>query len=322
MVQTRWGHINPGISLLTRAQAIAIDTHFAVDQVARFGKNLFFNFNGTAGVWRKHCIIDAGNWQDDTLTEDLDLSYHARLRGWKFLYNKDIVNPAELPIWVNSYKSQQFRWAKGSIQTAMKLAGSILKSKIPLFVKFQAFMHLTYYSVHLFLIVNILFLLPILGMDNLLWNSNFLLLYGFLFTPVLIVAAPAVCLYSQYKFYPDWKTKMLWIPSIMLAGTGNAVNNSKAFLEAIFKKQSQFIRTPKTGIQNKKENWKNKKYLPPWSFLSLLEFGLILYIVLAITYAFRLKNMYLIPILFFYLSAFGYIFFLEIIQHIQMRSRL
>lgn len=322
MIQTRWGHINADYSLLTRAQAIAIDTHFTIDQVARFGEGLFFNFNGTAGVWRKKCILDAGNWQDDTLTEDMDLSYRAILKGWRLRYIKDIVNPSELPVQVSAYKSQQFRWAKGSIQTTLKMAPKVFLAKVPFKVKFQAFMHLTYYTVHPLLVLNILFILP-----SLIFLNSFLEKYPYLtscliMTMGLMLISPLMCLYSQCKLYSNWMKKVLWIPAIMIAGTGIAINNSKAFLEAIFRKPSEFIRTPKLGINSKQQKWAGKKYKIPLSFLTIVEFLFILYIIGTMAYSFVSEKMFIIPFLAFYLIAFGYIFMLGLIQSMQTKGQI
>jgi cellulose synthase/poly-beta-1,6-N-acetylglucosamine synthase-like glycosyltransferase len=317
MVQTRWGHINSTYSILTRAQSVAIDTHFMVDQVARYGEGLFFNFNGTAGVWRKECIYDAGNWQDDTLTEDMDLSYRAKLKGWKFHYVKDIESPAELPVQVNAYKSQQFRWAKGSLQTALKISKTILSSNASLKQKFQAIMHMTYYSVHPLLVLNVLFILPALVIAREIWPNYSFSTNAFLVTMCLMLITPVICAYSQIRLYPDWKRRLKWIPALMLAGTGIAVNNTKAFIEAVIKKPSDFIRTPKLGIERKKQKWSGKKYKIPFSFLMGMEFLLILYLVSTIFYAFHIKIFLIIPFLAFYTVAFGYIFFLGVIQSIQ-----
>ncbi len=317
MVQTRWGHINSTYSILTRAQAVAIDTHFMVDQIARYGEGLFFNFNGTAGVWRKECIYDAGNWQDDTLTEDMDLSYRAKLKGWKFHYVKDIENPAELPVQVNAYKSQQFRWAKGSLQTAIKISKQVLSSKASLKQKFQAIMHMTYYSVHPLLVLNVLFILPALVIARKIWENYTFSINAFLVTMCLMLITPFICAYSQIKLYPDWKRRLKWIPALMLAGTGIAVNNSKAFFEAVIRKPSEFIRTPKLGIEKKKEKWTGKKYSMPFSLLMAIELLLVLYLISTIVYAVHIKIFLIIPFLAFYTVAFGYIFTLGVIQGIQ-----
>ncbi|MEM7344079.1 MAG: glycosyltransferase, partial [Chloroflexota bacterium] len=165
-VQTRWGHINPNMSLLTRAQALGIDGHFVIEQTIRDRIGAFLNFNGTAGVWRKACMLSAGNWQDDTLTEDLDLSYRAQLLGWRILYRPNLVAPAELPVQIQAFKRQQFRWAKGSIQTSIKLLGNLWRARQPLWRKILGTLHLTNYGAHPFMLLNLLTTLPIILSDT------------------------------------------------------------------------------------------------------------------------------------------------------------
>ena len=228
MVQTRWGHINDDFSVLTRAQSMGIDGHFTIEQVARNCNNLWMNFNGTGGIWRRECIIDAGNWQSDTLTEDFDLSYRAELAGWHFRYFKDVVNPAELPATVSAYKSQQFRWCKGSIQTAVKLIPRILKADFNKKIKAEAIVHLLNYSVHPLMIINILFALPLLMMDYWAGFELYDLSLGVLFGAAAFLSVgtfgPSVFyIYSQRELYPDWKWKIVWLPFLMMIGTGIAV---------------------------------------------------------------------------------------------------
>ena len=320
MVQTRWGHMNADYSMLTRAQSIGIDGHFIIDQIARGGSGrLFMNFNGTAGIWRKECIVDAGNWQDDTLTEDFDLSYRAMLRGWKFRYLKDIVNPQELPVQVSAYKSQQFRWAKGSIQTAMKLAGRILLSRERPIVKAEALTHLTYYSVHPLMIINILCTVPLLSyLPELSKYTYPFYIAGPLFTlaslgPLFFYA------YSQFFLYEDWKRRILFVPFMMIFGAGIAVNNTKAFLEALAGKKSGFVRTPKHGISKKGDGWKDKKYRSPVSAVSLLELVMGTISLYGIVAAFRGGSYFVIPFLAIYTVSFFFIFILEMAQTISQR---
>ena len=313
MVQTRWGHVNAEYSLLTRAQAIGVDGHFIIDQVARSGSNFFMNFNGTAGIWRKECIIDAGNWQDDTLTEDFDLSYRAELKGWKFKYIKDVVNPAELPVQVSAYKSQQFRWAKGSIQTGVKLMGKILKSKQPFLVKLEALVHLTYYSIHPLMVLNVLLSVLTIHMNFLfnhyVWLFVFATFFGIaLFGPIIFYG------FSQYVLYDDWKKKIKWVPLMTLVGTGIAINNTHAFLEAIIGKKSEFIRTPKLGIKSKKQSWKNSNYKISISFISFLELFLGLYALYGVYAGFVFHRLLAVPFLLIYATSFLYIFILTLVQ--------
>jgi len=243
MVQTRWAHLNEKQSLLTRVQAFALDGHFAIEQKVRNDAGFFINFNGTGGVWRKECIEDAGNWENDTLTEDLDLSYRAQLKGWQFVYLKDITTPAELPAEISALKSQQFRWTKGAIETAKKLLPAIWLSKLSLRIKLQSTFHLTNNFVFPFVIVVAILNLPLLfikhgGHFNTYFNYSSLFIIAFFSTALFYISA-------QKNIYLDWKMRILIFP-IFLSGTmGLALNNTKAVLEGMFNKKSEFIRTPK-----------------------------------------------------------------------------
>lgn len=253
LVQTRWGHVNPDYSFLTKAQAMMIDAHFMVDQVARSSEGLFFSFNGTAGVWRRRCILDAGNWQADTLTEDLDLSYRASLKGWRMKYLRDVVSPAEIPITLQAYKSQQYRWAKGSVQTALKLGRQVLASPRRLFSRFDAFMHLVAYAIHPLILLNILLFIPILlrapGSPLL---SRLIDPLSMLFSLAMI--GPVLFLvYAQRVLYRDWLRRLRWLPFALILGTGLAVNNTRAVLDALLGRPSEFIRTPKWGVVQRGE---------------------------------------------------------------------
>jgi cellulose synthase/poly-beta-1,6-N-acetylglucosamine synthase-like glycosyltransferase len=313
VVQTRWGHINTRYSSLTRAQAVSIDGHFMIEQVARDAAGLLLNFNGTAGVWRKSCILDAGNWQDDTLTEDLDLSYRAQLKGWRITYRHDIENPSELPAQINAYKSQQFRWAKGSIQTALKLGREICRSDLPLWKKIQGLLHTTYYSVHPLLVVNILLIFPVMFILR-EFPSYRILPLSFLgsFFGIAVFVPPLFCAFSQYLLYKDWKRRLSWINLTVFLGTGIALNNTRAILEALFKKKTEFVRTPKFGIKEKKEEWRSKKYRTRFSSFHLPELLLILYLILGMYVSLRLRQFYIMPYLIYYFISFGFVFFLSL----------
>ena len=315
MVQTRWGHVNAEYSLLTRAQALGVDGHFIIDQVARSGRRLFMNFNGTAGIWRKACILDAGNWQDDTLTEDFDLSYRAELKGWKFHYIKDIVNPSELPVQISAYKSQQFRWAKGSIQTALKLTKKILTSKESFLTKLEAVIHLTNYSVHPLLLLNIILTLPVLMTDSFfLHNAPVLLVSTVMgiatFGPIIFYS------YSQYVLYANWRKRVGWVPFMMIVGTGIAVNNTAACLEAVFRKKSAFIRTPKLGVRGKSGPAGKRTYDISGSNLLIMFFELLLtaYCALCLAVAIDGLRWFAVPFMAIYCLAFGYVFWLGLIE--------
>ena len=311
MLQTRWGHINSDYSMLTRAQSIGIDGHFGIEQASRAWSGFFMNFNGTAGVWRKTTIIDAGGWQADTLTEDLDLSYRAQLKGWKLKFVTDVVCPAEVPVTINAFKSQQHRWAKGSIQTAKKNLGRLFRSHLPVLVKIQAFLHLTHYMVHPMMLLVVLTSIPMLYSQ---WFFDTLAFPIMIFTLLcLATCGPSTMyLFSQKILYRDWKHRIKFLPFLMCLGTGIAVNNTKAVLEAFFNVKSGFVRTPKYGIRKQKDKWQGKHYSIPLNAISILEFTLGLY-SLAGLLMFIFFSKYLVsPFLLIYTSGFFYVFFLSV----------
>jgi cellulose synthase/poly-beta-1,6-N-acetylglucosamine synthase-like glycosyltransferase len=311
MVQTRWGHINSDYSLLTRAQSIGIDGHFGVEQAARAWSGFFLNFNGTAGLWRTRTIEDAGGWQADTLTEDLDLSYRAQLKGWRLIFAPEVNCPAEIPVTINAFKSQQHRWAKGSIQTAKKNVGKLFRAEVPLLVKIQAFLHLTHYMVHPMMLLVVLTSIPMLYSQWFFDNLAFPLM---IFTLLCLATfgPSSMYLFSQRVLYPDWKQRIKYLPFLMCLGTGIAVNNTKAVLEALLNIKSGFIRTPKYGIDKRGDRWKGKKYAIPLNSVSILEFFLGVYSLTGL-FMFLFFSKYLVsPFLLIYTSGFFYVFFLSV----------
>src|SRR5919112_3248782 len=258
MVQARWGHINQDYSLLTKIQSILLDAHFVLEHGGRNRAGYFFNWNGTAGVWRREAIAAAGGWQHDTLTEDLDLSYRAQLAGWRFVFLPDVVSPAEVPVEMNSFKSQQHRWAKGSIQTCMKLLPRILRSNQPLGVKAEAFFHLSAnFNYLLMSVLSVLMFPAMLVRYNMGWAETLLI-----DVPLFFAATLSVCnfyIVSQREIYPDWRTRLRYLPFLMSIGIGLCVNNTRAVLEAVFNKKSEFARTPKYGIERDSDEWVGKK---------------------------------------------------------------
>jgi cellulose synthase/poly-beta-1,6-N-acetylglucosamine synthase-like glycosyltransferase len=258
VVQTRWEHINCEYSMLTRTQALALDGHFVVEQDVRSKAGFFIQFNGTGGVWRKESIIDAGNWQSDTLTEDLDLSYRAQLRGWKFKYLTDVTSPAELPAEVNALKSQQFRWTKGAIETARKMIPEVWKSKIPLRIKIHSTFHLTNNIVFPFIILAGVLNVPLIFIKQQGGHEAY-----FAMMSVFVIAFIGSFLFyliSQKSVYPDWRRRIMLFPLFMAGSMGFAVNNSRAVFEGLFKRKSEFVRTPKFAIEGKKDTWKKNIY--------------------------------------------------------------
>jgi cellulose synthase/poly-beta-1,6-N-acetylglucosamine synthase-like glycosyltransferase len=270
LVQARWGHLNRRHSLLTRAQSIGIDGHFMIEQSARNGGGLYMNFNGTAGTFRKQAIIDGGGWQWDTLTEDMDLSYRIQFAGWKTQYLPELVVPAELPEDIRAFKSQQFRWAKGSIETALKLFPAIAKSPIPWFQKLQAYFHLTHYLVHPMMIILALLALPVMkaidkGPGPILFSILALIL---LFS---MIAPSALYMVSQRASYKNWFSRIIFLPILTIVGTGIALSNTRAVIEAVIGYRTEFVRTPKKG------DAQVKKYAYKLPVSALLELALGLY---------------------------------------------
>lgn len=303
VVQARWGHLNPEFSLLTLAQSLGIDGHFAVEQSARFWGKLLLNFNGTAGVWRKAAIEDAGGWTHDTLTEDLDLSYRAQLRGWRIVYRPDLVCPAELPVLINGFKSQQQRWAKGSIQTARKLLPAIMRLPRSPWIKYQAFIHLTYYLIHPAILTAVLLSAPLLGAKEVAPEGNVLL--GVSLAVTLGVLGPGVLLlYAQRILDRRWLRHVWRLPSILIIGVGVAWSTSLAVLGALWRKDLDFVRTPKFGIGPAGGHWRGKSYVARRSFGGLIEIVLGLYCAWSVWLFWTHQSYAAVPILALYTSGF------------------
>ncbi len=258
MVQTRWEHINGDYSILTKAQALALDGHFVIEQTVRNKAGFFINFNGTGGVWRKSCIEDAGNWNSDTLTEDLDLSYRAQLNGWRFVFLKDFTSPAELPSEINALKTQQFRWTKGAIETAKKILPLVWKSKIPLRVKLQSTFHLTNNLVFPFILLAAILNVPLIFIKN---SGSHEAYFAVMSVFVLaFVSSFLFYMYSQKDIHSDWRKKIVLFPLFMAGSMGFAVNNSRAVMEGLLNRKSEFVRTPKFNVNGNKDSWIGKKY--------------------------------------------------------------
>jgi len=299
MVQTRWGHLNKEYSLLTKIQAFGLDAHFTVEQGGRNRKNLFMNFNGTAGIWRKSAILDAGGWKDDTLTEDLDLSYRAQLKGWKFKYLENIVSPAELPAEINSLKSQQFRWNKGASQNAVKNLSKVFSSGLPIKNKLHSFFHLNNSAVFVCIIIALACSIPLLfiktqfeyGQVIFTWAiaslSGFVFLGYFYYTP--FIQLNKKCWYLPFKF-------LLWFPLFLSISMGLAFHNAIAVVEGWMGIKSSFIRTPKYNLSGKSGSWQKKTYFKPrWNLINLGELAVIVYSILGIGIGIRLGDTGLIP---------------------------
>ena len=313
MVQARWGHINRDYSLLTKIQSILLDAHFVLEHGARNRAGLFFNFNGTAGIWRREAIADAGGWQHDTLTEDLDLSYRAQLRGWRFVFLPNLLAPAEVPVEMNSFKSQQHRWAKGSIQTCRKLLPRILRSDLPLHVKAEAFFHLTAnFNYPLMCVLSVLMAPAMVIRYNMGWYEMLLIDVPLFFAATASVANfYMVC---QRELHKDWITRLKYLPFLMSIGIGLAVNNTRAVFEALFNKQSEFARTPKYHIENQGDEWIGKKYRQSFVVQPVIELALGLYFTATVFYALGNGIYGTLPFLVLFQIGFLYTGLLSIVQ--------
>ena len=279
-VQARWGHLNRSFSALTVAQSLGIDGHFGVEQPARARSGLFLNFNGTAGVWRAAAIRDAGGWAHDTLTEDLNLSYRAQLRGWRIVYRPEIVCPAELPVLVSGFKSQQRRWAKGSIQTAIKLLPALWRAPLPVWTRYQGTLHLTYYLIHPLLLASVLLALPTWALHAGGAHSAAGAWRGVVFS--LATLGPTLLLaYAQCGLGAGRLRRLCQLPTLLVIGVGVALSTSLAVLSVARKAGQTFERTPKFGITRASDSWRGKTYAEGSARDGLAELGLGVYCVAA-----------------------------------------
>jgi len=313
MIQTRWGHLNRGYSLLTRVQAMFLDGHLVLEQTARSRSGRFFNFNGTAGLWRKSCIEQAGGWQHDTLTEDLDLSYRAQLAGWKFVFLPNVVTPAELPVDMNGFKSQQHRWTKGSIQTCKKLLPAIWRSELPMPIKVEATGHLVSNFAYLLLACLVVLLHPSTGGPQSGWVRTLLIDVPIFLTASVSVAVFYIC--AQRELHPrTWMKEIMLLPCLLALGVGLSLNNARAVLEAVFNHKSDFARTPKYGIERKSQPWRNCRYMPLKSVLPVVEMFFAVYFSYFVWYAIEHGQFFSVPFLLMFQFGFLYVSFCSVIQ--------
>ncbi len=305
MVQGRWAHINRGYSLLTRVEAILLDGHFVVEHAARNRSGCFFNFNGTAGIWRRQAIETSGGWQHDTLTEDLDLSYRAQLAGWRFLYLPKLAVPSELPVDVNGFKSQQHRWAKGAVQTGRKLLGRILRSPQPLRVKLEAFVHLTNNVSYPLMVLLSLLIFPAMLLRR--GTSTQMLLLVDL--PLFLAATVSVLTFyltSQLGPGGSHRGQARYLPALMGVGIGLSVNNSRAVLSGLFQRGGTFHRTPKYRIERPGQDWAAKRYRASADPTRAVEAVLSLYFLACTLYAGSAGMWMSIPFLWLFVHGYGY----------------
>jgi cellulose synthase/poly-beta-1,6-N-acetylglucosamine synthase-like glycosyltransferase len=306
MVQVRWDHLNPDYSLLSRIQSISLDGHFVVEHEARAKNGLFFNFNGTAGVWRKRCIEEAGGWEHDTLTEDLDLSYRAQLAGWRFVYRVDVTCPAELPVDMRGFKSQQFRWVKGSVQVARKILPRIWRADLPITRKLEASIHLTHNMTYFLVLLLSLCVYPaVLVRFANGWFATWaveLPLFAFATISVLVFYGTAVA-----GSRGAWWREARYFPAVMSVAIGLSVSNTRAILEGLSGRQTPFHRTPKYAIHGRRGSPRGKTYRARPSGTALLEIGLAAYFAVVLVFAIRHFLWGAIPFVLLFLFGFLYV---------------
>ncbi|MEM1206019.1 MAG: cellulose synthase family protein [Acidobacteriota bacterium] len=312
MVQARWGHLNREYSLLTRVQALLLDGHFVVEHAARHRSGCLFNFNGTAGIWRRAAIEEAGGWAHDTLTEDLDLSYRAQLAGWRFHYLADLVVPAELPAEINAYKSQQHRWAKGSIQTCRKLLGTVLRAPIGWHAKLEAFVHLTANSTYLLMLALSALVFPAMYLRR--GDEAWKLLAFDL--PLFTAATVSVLVFfavSQRRNDVPRGRLLARMAALMAVGIGLAVNNARAVASGLLHDGGVFHRTPKFRIEGSKGGWADKAaYRLRKGATFWIELVLAAYFVLCFGLAIHLEMWFSIPFLWLFLQGYAYMAWLGV----------
>jgi cellulose synthase/poly-beta-1,6-N-acetylglucosamine synthase-like glycosyltransferase len=313
LVQCKWGHINENYSSVTEAQAISLDLHFLIEQKAKSLTHLFMNFNGSAGIWRTSCIVDAGGWHTTTLVEDLDLSYRAQLKGWKSLFLEDIVVEGELPVQMNAAKRQQFRWAKGSIQLALKLLIDILlEKKISIDTKIQAFIQLTRHVVHPLFLIQYLVFPILLALNYKLYAVNWAPITGIL---IYVLMGPATYLYMIRRIWGErWTDKARQYLFLIFFAAGISVNNTIAVFDALSGGKSEFLRTPKFGVVTKDDHWRDKAYVLPFTKTTLLEVFFGVYGCIAIFVSIFSRNPVFVPIIAIQTVGFIYIAYLSIVH--------
>ncbi|MCA6362682.1 MAG: glycosyltransferase [Bacteroidetes bacterium] len=318
MVQTRWGHINRNYSMLTRLQAFALDAHFTVEQV---GRNMggFINFNGTAGIWRKKTILDAGNWEADTLTEDLDLSYRAQLKSWKFVYLEDVVSPAELPPVMSALKSQQYRWTKGGAEVARKHIGNVLRSRFSFGEKWHGILHLLNSAVFISVVITSLTSVPLLFAKQHFPALNALFMVATLFLLSFVVLGGLY--YVSSRNYYKAQGKGVWhflcsFPLFLSVSMGLSLHNAVAVIEGYAGRKTPFVRTPKFNINTDADGWAGNVYVRnAFTPLVLAEALLMLYFIYGIITGIRLGDYGLLPFHVMLAGGFGAVFYYSVSQN-------
>ena len=314
LVQCKWGHVNEKYSSLTEAQAVALDLHFLIEQKAKSLTHLYMNFNGTAGIWRTSCIEEAGGWHTSTLVEDLDLSYRVQMKGWRCLFLEDVVVDAELPVQMNAAKRQQFRWAKGSIQVAVKLLSDVLFCRnIPIETKTQAFIQLTRHAMNPLFLIQFLIFPMLLAMDYELYSVYWAPLISIL---MYVMMGPGGYLIIINKTWSGekWREKAQQFFFLMFYSTGLSVNNTVAVFDAVFGRKNEFLRTPKFGVVNRSDDWKNKEYILPFTKTTLLEMFFAIYGCTAVFISIFSGNSLYAPMIAIPTIGFVYVAYLSIMH--------
>jgi len=324
LVQTRWEHINADRSVLTQVQALMLDGHFTIEHNARFRTGRYFNFNGTAGIWRKEAIEDGGGWQHDTITEDLDLSFRAQIRGWKFVYLPEVGSPAELPEDINGFKAQQYRWAKGSIQVARKLLWTVLSTPLPFKVRLEAFFHLTNNIAYLLMVPLALLILPtILFRDHHGLRDTLMIDMPLFLSTTLAIGLFYTITYREV--HGTFKGSLWQLLLLMAVGIGISVNNARAVLGGLFSKDCEFVRTPKAGVaayggapsRSPGASYRSKKSLTIFVEL-LLGFYFLATLVIAIAGG----HYGSIPFLLLFVAGYLYVGFRSVLPALNLQRKL
>ncbi len=314
MVQTRWTHLNRNYSFMTQVEAILLDGHFVLEHGGRSRAGVFFNFNGTAGMWRRETIGEAGGWQHDTLTEDTDLSYRAQMVGWKFKYLQDVECPAELPIEMTAFKTQQARWAKGLIQTGIKILPRVMRSDMPWHTKLEAWYHLTANLSYPLMIILSTLLMPAMIIRSWQGLPQMLLID----LPLFIASTMSVSsfyLVSQKELFPKtWYKTFLYVPFLMALGVGLTITNTKAVMEALFGIKSAFARTPKYSVKKKGERSQAKVYRKRLGIIPWIELAIGCYFAGTVWYAVSTENFFTVPFLLLFVLGYWYTGLLSLLQ--------
>lgn len=314
MVQTRWTHINRNYSFLTEIEAIMLDGHFVLEHGGRSRAGVFFNFNGTAGMWRRKAIEEAGGWEHDTLTEDTDLSYRAQMKGWRFAYVQDIECPAELPVEMTAFKTQQARWAKGLIQVALKIMPRVMKADVPWNIKMEAWYHLTANISYPLMIILSVLLMP--AMIIRFYQGWFQMLL--IDMPLFLASTFSISsfyLVSQRELFPHkWYRTLIFLPFLMALGIGLTVTNARAVLEALFHKQTAFARTPKYRVVSKSDKPIAAKYRKRLGLVPWIELAIGTYFALTVVYAVQNENFITVPFLILFVVGYWYTGLMSLLQ--------